>query len=612
MPCRPRLTRLSADNCGLRAGIDAINALPPYPGLLEDQDYDKMSRNCSAWQEAVILETSQSNHDEDAFAPDDWDPRGYTAQLQRDIAVHSQQRAEALESQGRFLAAAKALAEVLVHRRNDALDGMITFEEEAELEENRANLLMRCPTVHCQQEAVEVLTALLRKSVGSERDEPLIARQARLARIEWKIGQLYADGHKLGDQRDLLRGKDYLRDALDKLMTIKPFPHPLVPEVARLLVAVLVESQAPLDGRLAERIRTDIGGRILSATGTPMRWDDGPRTLPSPALKWCEQLGYTVESSHFRFDVVADELPSPLHLAARGREKDIITEMLGEVENINVTDSSGTTPLMEVAKTRSSDIAKVLLDHGADMDLRDSKGRTALHLVLQDQDARYGIGIATLFLDHMEELVNMTDNKGQSALYMACAIGHQHMVDLLLERHADPNVPDQFGRTPLHVAIDANDHPRRRLLIIEALLAHDAIPDVRDNLDNTPLCLACFKDNAPAVAMLLGNEADVNLRGKADETPLIVATKRRNLDIVTMLVGKGALAREMDAQGRDALHYAKILPTPEIHLAMSISTSSRSNRSSVSSLPIRTITNQTVPAMSHRRARGSVDTSHTN
>lgn len=570
-----------------------------------------MSRNCSAWREAVVLETSRSSHAEDAPTSEDWDPRGYTAQLQRDIAVHSQQRAEALESQGRFLAAAKALAEVLVYRRTDALDGMITFEEEADLEENRANLLMRCATVHCQQEALTVLSALLHKSVGSEREESLTARQARLARIEWKMGQLYADAHRLGGQRDLSLGKDYLRNALDKLMTIKPFPHLLVPEVAKLLVAVLVESKAPLDGRLAERIRADIGGRILSATGTPMRWDDRPRMPPSPALKWCEEWGYAVRSSQFRFDVVADGLPSPLHLAARGREKDIITEMLGEVEEINVRDLSETTPLMEVAKTRSSDIAKVLLDHGADVGLRDSKGQTALHLVLQDQDARYGIGIATLFLDRMEELVNLTDNKGRSALYMACAIGHQHMVELLLERHADPNIPDQFGKTPLHMAIDADDHPRRRLHIIESLLSHDAAPDSKDNLDNTPLCLACFKDNAPAVAMLLGSEADVNLRGKTDETPLIVATKRHNLGIVTMLVEKGALAREMDGQRRDAFHYAKILPTPEIHLAMSMTTSPRSNRSSVSSLPIRPVTtSQTVPATSHRKARGSVDTSH--
>lgn len=570
-----------------------------------------MSRNCSAWQEAVILEASQDSHDEDALAPDDRDPRGYTAQLQRDIAVHSQHRAEALEAQGRFLAAAKALAEVLVHRRNDALDGMITFEEEAELEEHRADLLMRCATVHCQQEALEVLSALLHKSVGSEREEPLTARQARLARIEWKMGQLYADGHGPGGRRDLPHGKDHLRNALDKLMTIKPFPHPLVPEVARLLVAVLVESQAPPDGRLAERIRTDIGGRIRSATGTPMRWDDRSRMLPSPALKWCERRGYAVESSRFRFDAIADELPSPLHLAAREREKDIITEMLGEVEDINVTDTSGTTPLMEVAKTRSSDIAKVLLDHGADVGLQDCKGRTALHLALQDQDARYGLSIASLFLDHMGELVNMTDNKGQSALYMACAIGHQPMVQLLLDRHANPNIPDQFRRTPLHMAIDADDRPRRRLQIIEALLSHDACPNVRDNLDNTPLCLACFKNNAPAVAMLLGSDADVNLRGKADETPLIVATKRSNLDIVTMLVGKGASARETDVQNRDALHYARILPTPEIQVAISMPMSPRSNRSSVSSLPIRTITNQTLPAMSHRKGRGSVDTSHT-
>ena len=49
----------------------------------------------------------------------------------------------------------------------------------------------------------------------------------------------------------------------------------------------------------------------------------------------------------------------------------------------------------------------------------------------------------------------------RTPLHVAIALGHAHLVPLLLDHGADPNAVDDEGRTPLQVAETELDEPHR-------------------------------------------------------------------------------------------------------------------------------------------------------
>lgn len=72
------------------------------------------------------------------------------------------------------------------------------------------------------------------------------------------------------------------------------------------------------------------------------------------------------------------------------------------------------------------------------------------------------------------------------------------------------------------------------------LLRNHANPNIRDNDGNTPLHIAAQIDYSDAVRWLLVVQADVNARNNRGETPLILAVQQRNAGVVRQLVDGGA------------------------------------------------------------------------
>ena len=194
---------------------------------------------------------------------------------------------------------------------------------------------------------------------------------------------------------------------------------------------------------------------------------------------------------------------------------------------------------MVAIKTRHLDAAKVLFEHKANVNVRDANGDTALHHACAWPAPQY---TAVQWLVESGADVNasnndgMTPETGHTPLFEASssydyrltayllaaganpnaltpdgsplhrtagASGYLYTPDtfqkfggnvvaLLLERGADPNLPDQFeGKTPLHAAADFS-HPsesvkERYLGIVTLLLAHGANPSARDKEGKTPL-----------------------------------------------------------------------------------------------------------------------------
>ncbi|WP_052266166.1 ankyrin repeat domain-containing protein [Pedobacter kyungheensis] len=131
--------------------------------------------------------------------------------------------------------------------------------------------------------------------------------------------------------------------------------------------------------------------------------------------------------------------------------------------------------------------------------------------------------------------INMKDSVGFTVLATAAALNHYDVVKLLLEKGADPNIPNDKGNTALHHAAENN-----LLDIAKLLLNHHADLDATNSFGNQPLWPAVFyvrgdKRKHVLVELFLDHQADPNHKNNAGASPLSFAEKVGNTDLVALL-----------------------------------------------------------------------------
>ncbi len=67
------------------------------------------------------------------------------------------------------------------------------------------------------------------------------------------------------------------------------------------------------------------------------------------------------------------------------------------------------------------------------------------------------------------KIINGQNSEGWTPLHLACDIGNLEVVEWLLDRKADPNIPNFDGKTPLAKAAEFGD-----LQIVKLLVEHKA------------------------------------------------------------------------------------------------------------------------------------------
>ncbi|KAH3759948.1 26S proteasome non-ATPase regulatory subunit 10 [Pelomyxa schiedti] len=125
----------------------------------------------------------------------------------------------------------------------------------------------------------------------------------------------------------------------------------------------------------------------------------------------------------------------------------------------------------------------------------------------------------------MGAILDERDIRGRTALHAACGSGHSSIVHFLLSHHADPNLCDKQGNSPL-------------------LVASGSYADIIKEL------------------LLAG--ADVNAPNQWGKRPLHKAAEEGNLQCAKILLESGALSHRTDSFGRIPLHYACIKGDPSI------------------------------------------------
>jgi ankyrin repeat protein len=219
------------------------------------------------------------------------------------------------------------------------------------------------------------------------------------------------------------------------------------------------------------------------------------------------------------------------------------------------------TPLHFAIQIGNPTIARLLTAKGADVNLRTFHGGlTPLHYVSNPMLSRENsVEMIEMLLGAGAKIDALGADGGQlpgwTPLHIAVYHKLPHIVQLLLEKGADPNVPltAQAGneRTALNMAVGSGATE-----IVELLLKHKADVNARDTSGNTPLLRAMSEANLPIAEVLLAHKADVTAIDSEGNTVLARAVHADNRAMARLLLSKGANANDTNSYGFPLLHVA--------------------------------------------------------
>jgi ankyrin repeat protein len=248
-----------------------------------------------------------------------------------------------------------------------------------------------------------------------------------------------------------------------------------------------------------------------------------------------------------------DQGKTPLHyLAALGSQSPMFfirgigdTFTLAKVD-INARDNDGDTPLQLAAKTGTKDVYDWLVKQGANQDATNDAGETPRQQAMRSSEPfsrfqfdadtdiflaiREGkLGAVVAILKSAPDLINQTNQFGQTPLRLAAQTRHTNIVDYLNLHGARWDAASAIltGRTEV----------LRKLIAQQPQLASDG----------KSLRLAAANGNVPALEILLAAGADLRATGPDGLSPLGIALVEHHGEVVEFLLKKGATKNLFDA-----------------------------------------------------------------
>lgn len=181
---------------------------------------------------------------------------------------------------------------------------------------------------------------------------------------------------------------------------------------------------------------------------------------------------------------------TPLMVAARAGAAPVVKQLLAKGATVNAAGTRGQTALMWAVAQRHPEVVALLIDGGADIHAKSQVWSQVMavspHGMLQyNKNVPHGGDTALLFAARNGDVasakllvaaganVDDADAWGISATAFAAHAGYPDILELLLDRGADPNT-NGGGFTPLHAAV-----MRRDDRMVAALLGHKADPNAR-------------------------------------------------------------------------------------------------------------------------------------
>ncbi|MBD1828763.1 ankyrin repeat domain-containing protein [Microcoleus vaginatus GB1-A2] len=245
---------------------------------------------------------------------------------------------------------------------------------------------------------------------------------------------------------------------------------------------------------------------------------------------------------------------TPLHIAAMSDRIKVAQTLIAKGADINAWGETQepcysicTTPLFWA---RSPEMAKLLIAKGADVNAKNKHGTTPLHMARSKAIAKILLA-AGAKINIKED--NARNGKSRTLLHNAAKIGFKELVQQLIKDGANVAIRDRIKRTPLHYATTKE---------VAALLMLDI--NAIDQYGDTPLHLAVDRGSQDIAELLIANGARVNVRNANGQTPLYQAIAIGHNEIAALLINNGTDVNNIDGSGTTPLHKAAHYGTVKI------------------------------------------------
>lgn len=240
---------------------------------------------------------------------------------------------------------------------------------------------------------------------------------------------------------------------------------------------------------------------------------------------------------------------TPLFMAVKAGAVPIVKLLLatGEVDP-NTKDEYGRTPLYMAVKAGAVPMVKLLLASSeVDPDAKDEYGRTLFSKAA-------GLGVEPVMKSVLEtgSLTGKVDPVSRAVLQDQHHARWQEKFHTLQDYQMQIMLLEQQRKRRLQKHIEQwRVTDEEAIAVMNLLLATDRVnPDTRDNYGRTPLMIAVEKGSTKIVEMLLATDrVDPDTKNNERRTPLIIAVEKGLIEIVKMLLATGRVDPAAEDKG---------------------------------------------------------------
>ena len=229
-------------------------------------------------------------------------------------------------------------------------------------------------------------------------------------------------------------------------------------------------------------------------------------------------------------NAASEDGTTALHWAAYHDDVALARRLVGAGANVNAVNEYGSFPLAEAAEIGNAEMIALLLEAGAEVEAANADGQTALMIVARTSK----VEAARLLIEAGADVNRAEAWRGQTPLMWAAAQGQPEMIELLLEHEALPDVRS----TP-------NDWPRQ--------VSAESRRMYRPTGGLTPLLFAAREGCTECVEALIEGGADPDFTNPKNVTALFLAIDNAHMDTARVLIERGANVNKWDWWGRTPL-----------------------------------------------------------
>lgn len=257
---------------------------------------------------------------------------------------------------------------------------------------------------------------------------------------------------------------------------------------------------------------------------------------------------------------------TPLHLAVRAGDLDLVLKLLTGSEDQDKQNQSGETALYVAAEYGNADMVKEMVKYydSEAASIKARNGLDAFHIAAKQGD----VEVVKVLMEALPELSMTFDQSNTTALHTAAEQGHIEVVNFLLQKNRnmitirksnlktalhscarkghlevvkallnkEPELAiwtDKKGQTALHMAVKGVSVE----VVDELIAAANGLINMVDGKTNTALHIATRKGRTQVVQALINHKGIINTEAinKSGETALDTAEKFGHLEIATIL-----------------------------------------------------------------------------